>query len=770
MVTVSSLDSESQPLLRTTIRQRKRGRGCVRLLVYSLIGFGFLIIFNLIFLPRTSISRDWRRLHTQRVTLSQLERTLLKSVKAENIREWSKKYTATPHLAGTNYELVQFTADKFEEYGIKSEIASYDIYLNYPEEHAVSLLHEDGSIKFSASLEEDVLKDDPTTGLEDRVPTFHGYSASGNVTGKVIYANYGTKKDYDLLVEKGIDFKGKIVLVKYGGLFRGLKVKFAQDLGAVGVLIYSDPIDDGSITLKNGYKAYPDGPARNPSSVQRGSVQFLSYAPGDPTTPGWASTPGAHRTDNLTTIPSIPSIPISYTDALPILKALNGHGLSPEDLGKSWAGGLDDISYNVGPSKLEVNLYNQQNYVTTPNWDVIGKIDGVIGDEAIIIGNHRDAWIAGGAGDPNSGSAALIELARAFGELLKAGWKPTRTIYLASWDGEEYGLLGSTEYGEDHAKFLGAHVAAYINVDVAASGPNFNAEASPLLNDLIRSVTKRVASPSVSKKMGINVDDDAFDEVDAIKANKISTVYDDWFGRNKAKISTLGSGSDYTVFQDFIGIPSLDFGFGSGLDDPVYHYHSNYDSFHWMDTYGDPTWQHHAAIVKLWGLATLTLAEQETLALRTHEYAQLLQNYVESLGSQIEEFPELEKEYGKLLKSLKHLIKTTKAFDAEVDALQDQFTVDFPWYKYHKKIIILAQIKIANIKLKKFERLFVHHDGLDGRNWFKHIVFAPGRYTGYAGVLLPGITEAIEDGNFPRLAKWLGITHGIIESVNGLLS
>ena len=336
-----------------------------------------------------------------------LQKILLDTPSEEKAREWSQYYTSGPHLAGKNFSQALWTKNKWEEFGIEAAINSYDVYINYPQGHRLTLLKND-KVDYECSLEEDVLEEDSTSGLADRIPTFHGYSASGNVTARYVYVNYGTIQDFDDLVSANVSLKGNIALIKYSHIFRGLKVKRAEELGMVGAVIYSDPMDDGEITEKNGYKPYPDGPARNPSSVQRGSVQFLSasclsrtpillikigISPGDPTTPGYPSLPGAPRTDPHRTIPRIPSLPISYRDALPLLKALNGHGPPSSDFGKPWTGGLDGVEYNIGPSpsNITLNLVNEQEYVTNPIWNVIGVINGTIPDEVVVVGNHRDA-------------------------------------------------------------------------------------------------------------------------------------------------------------------------------------------------------------------------------------------------------------------------------------------------------------------------------------------------------------------------------------------
>lgn len=652
----------------------------------------------------------------------------------------------------SSWEQALWTKEKWAEWGIDSSIVTYDIYLNRPVDHRLAILDKSGSgdasawkVSFEASLVEDVLDEDPTTGFDTSIPTFHGYSASGNVTGQFVYVNYGTYQDYEDLVKAGIDLEGKIAIARYGGIFRGLKVKRAQELGAVGVILYSDPGDDGEVTEEKGVEKYPKGPARQPSSVQRGSTEFLSFAPGDPTTPGYPSKPGVPRGPTEPYIPSIPSIPISYEDALPILKALNGHGPSAKDFNKYWKAdlglGYKGVNYSVGPSpeNVVINLYNEQDYIITPNWDVIGIINGSIPDEVIVVGNHRDAWIVGGAGDPNSGSAVINEVIRSFGEALKKGWKPLRTIVFASWDGEEYGLLGSTEWVEEYLPWLSHANVAYLNVDVGVRGQDFHASAAPLLNSLIYDITAQVQSPNQTVKG--------------------QTVYDTW---NK-KISTLGSGSDYTAFQDFAGIPSIDFGFGAGSKDPVYHYHSNYDSFHWMKEYGDPGFVYHRTMSQILALATAKLADEPVLSFEAVTYATALDKYVSRVeeklavaaiqseptdkdeilamrGSVIRQEAEatgeadgFRRSLGKLHEAIAGLVTEASKLDAKKAELQEEVSKEIPWWKWPKKLRLGYEIRKVNTKYKYLDRDFIYPEGLDGRPWFKHIVFAPGLWTGYAG-------------------------------------
>lgn len=501
------------------------------------------------------------------------------------------------------------------------------------------------------------------------------------------------------------------------------------------------------------------------------------------TTPGYPSKPGVPRQPVEGFIPSIPSIPISYVDAIPILAALNGHGPSVKDLNENWEKNLGlkhkGIKYNVGPSPddLVLNLVNEQEYITTPLWNVIGVINGTLKDEVVVIGNHRDAWIAGGAGDPNSGSAALNEVIRSFGVALAKGWKPLRTIVFASWDGEEYGLVGSTEWVEEYLPWLTHANVAYVNVDVATTGPSFKASASPLLNKLLYDIVALVPSPN--------------------QTITGQTIGDLWDG----KISTMGSGSDFTAFQDFAGVPSIDMGFSPDASNPgstggpVYHYHSNYDSYHWMNTYGDPGFHYHVAVAKLWGLFTAKLAEAPVIPLNATDYAIAVDGYISKIevkldaviaGTSTEEdkfdartrpvpsatkgnIDELKLSFKKLHKAASKLKTAAEAHDAWAAELAEEAGEDIPWWKWFSKLKLFYRIRAVNSKYKYLERQFLYEKGLDGRSWFKHVIFAPGLWTGYAGAVFPGLTEAIDDKDYGNAQRWLGIIEGTIFKAAGSL-
>ncbi|KAL6714104.1 hypothetical protein ACLMJK_008598 [Lecanora helva] len=794
--------SEQTPLIQTVIITPARPRYshswirrfCTLALAIALLVISVLFLVPAHWLPGDNNESEWApALHrfspwssrlpngawpkSEGLSYEDLKKVLLDTPQERKAREWSQYYTAGPHLAGKNKSQAIWTKERWEEWGVKSSIIDYDVYINYPLGHRLALLEsshkknaasafveersgEDGSaeqgdgnpyeVRYECSLEEDILEEDPTSGLDNRIPTFHGYSATGNVTAQYVYVNFGTYQDFEDLVAANVSLKGKIAIAKYGHIFRGLKIKRAQELGMIGAVLYTDPQEDGEITELNGYKPYPEGPARNPSSVQRGSAQFLSVAPGDPTTPGYPSKPGAPREDPDQVLAAIPSVPISYLNALPLLRALNGHGSKASDFNEYWQGGglgYRGVEYNIGPSpaSLVLNLVNDQEYVTTPLWNVIGIINGTLQDEVVILGNHRDAWIAGGAGDPNSGSAALNEVIRSFGEALQKGWKPLRTVVFASWDGEEYGLIGSTEWVEEYIPWLSKAAIAYLNVDVGTRGPEFQAAASPILNKALYEVTSLVQSPNQTVPG--------------------QTVGDIWNGH----IRTMGSGSDFTAFQDFAGIPSVDLGFASSKNSAVYHYHSNYDSFAWMDNYGDVGWHYHITMTKIWALFAASLVETPVLPLNATDYANGLATYLSTVKTNVsasthEEIQVFARSgFPTLDTAVARLHNASINFDVHAASLAKAIDEGIPWWRWWRKAELFFKVQKINTAYKYFERSFLHQEGLDGRPWFKHVVFAPGLWTGYAGATFPGLVESVDGGDADGVKRWTKI---IEENIN----
>ncbi|CCM04880.1 uncharacterized protein FIBRA_07074 [Fibroporia radiculosa] len=596
----------------------------------------------------------------------------------------SRQYATAPHLAGSEGDyktatdflallqselgisasspLPVFPAGSSESRGATLSITSsspskpsawIDVYypvMNTPLDRSLEILDEDGNAVWAANLEEQADETDSDAGkYADAVPTFHGLSRGGEAAGKLVYANYGRKQDYDALVASGVELNGTIVITRYGGIFRGLKVKGAQDLGAVACLIYSDPRDDGTVTQENGYEAYPNGPARNPTSVQRGSTQFLSIYPGDPTTPGYPSYENSTRTEG-TNIPTIPSLPISWANA----KVL-----------------LDEIE--EGGGNRTISLVNHVDDRVIPIWNTMGVIPGYIKDEVVVIGNHRDvahciraAWVLG-ATDPSSGTASIHEVIRGLGVLLKQGWKPLRTILIASWDAEEYGLIGSTEWGEDFADWIDEHVVAYVNLDSSVSGSSFYSAASPSLSHFMRSAAETIAHPT---KPGLTLWDATKDKGplygNHIDAEALS-VYEEEQAQMAADdlgVNVLGSGSDYTVFLQRIGVASTNNGFKSTLSDPVYHYHSVFDSERWQELYADPGFLRHVAIARFLGLQTLRLADSIVLPLNTTHYSVQLDAYLDKV-EQLRSSMALDVDFSSLRESISSLRAASVALDNE---------------------------------------------------------------------------------------------------------
>ncbi|ODN82116.1 hypothetical protein L202_02423 [Cryptococcus amylolentus CBS 6039] len=748
----------------------------------------------------------------------------------------SRRYTSYAHPAGSGWDLVSALNLKNEwekELGLRSSgpeefiydagstesqarikggmdklgvwVDTYYPVMNTPVHVSATLLTDP---PVSAKLQEDIIEGDTDSQLRDEVPVFHGLSVSGDVTGKYVYVGYGRKQDFDLLQEKGIDFKDKIVLTKYGGCFRGLKIKAAQEAGAVGVIIFTDPGDDGEITGENGYKAYPDGPARQPSSIQRGSVQFISKYPGDPTTPGEPAYKNASRLEGGNQ-PSIPSIPMSYQDVIPFLKALQGKGIHAKDLGPDWVGGLGfyGVDYFVGPSDVDLHLVNEVNTRVMPIWNTMAVIPGHITDEVVIFGNHRDAWVLGGS-DPNSGTASQYETVRGLGALLKKGWKPLRTIVLASWDAEEYGLIGSTEWAEDFGDWLQENVAVYVNMDSSASGGNFDAAASPSLAHVIRTAAEEVESSLDPTRSVFSTRNDAGSweaynrDKWALEVEGDVSIAED----GDYEIGPLGSGSDFTPFLQRYGIASGNLGYTGGPKDPVYHYHSIYDSHYWQAKFGDVGFHRHTDAAKVVGLILLRLADSLILPMNTTKYTEDLSLYLHkvenvakssSLSSKIDFAPltsaiksaqhastGLDKDRHDALKKLQKLLGEGKhtsssmlsraahrcgwqatpgtelqhmpTWDDESESGFPHPRLPFPLPtpgRIHKIKEVLEEIRVINKKLQYFELDFISENGIKEREWYRHKGTAPGLWLGYGATTFPALTEAITIDHSAKLAQ-----------------
>ena len=630
--------------------------------------------------------------------------------------------TQAPHVAGSPEDkaTADYVAQKFREAGLDTEIVEYRVWINYPGEISVDVttpanVHMHGPTR--EHVEGDSYADDPRV-----ITPFNAISPSGDVEAEVVYANYGSPEDFKKLDQMKVDPRGKIVVVRYGQNFRGVKAFVAQEHGAAGLIIYSDPADDG---WRRGDK-YPQGPWRPDSGVQRGSIGYMFEFPGDPTTPGIASVPSlpdAKRTppEQSAQMPKIPTTPLSYGDAWPILEHMGGPD-SPRD----WQGALP-FTYHLGPGPVKVKLHLKQDYQFRTIWDVIGRVRGSdLPDEWVVAGNHRDAWVYG-AVDPNSGTAAMLETVHGLGELLRSGWKPKRTIVLGSWDAEEEGLIGSTEWGEQHESDL-ANAAAYLNMDVGVSGPKFGAASVPSLKQFLRDVTKVVPSP------------------------KGGTVYDNWQKTNQAEpvspqetstgtyrppaaqvkadvpVGDLGSGSDYTVFLQHLGVPSTDIGSTGNYG----VYHSAFDNFSWFKKFGDPDFLYEQQMARVFGTSIIRMADADVLPYDYEEYGKEIASYIDSAKKKAQaEFAGKAPNFTDAVQAARHFEQAgTKILARQKNPPSDPGKL--------------------NQALREAERALLIPDGLPNRPWFHHAIYAPGQYTGYAAVVIPGINEAIDKHDLDR--------------------
>jgi N-acetylated-alpha-linked acidic dipeptidase len=639
--------------------------------------------------------------------------------------------TQAPHVAGSPEDraTAEYVAQKFRAAGLNTQIVEYKVLLSFPEEISLDITAPPTAKMHGPSrehVEGDQYQDDPRI-----LPAYNAYSPSGDVEADVVYANYGSPQDYKQLDTMKVDVRGKIVLVRYGGNYRGVKSFVAQEHGATGVIIYSDPIDDGY------YRGdmYPKGPFRPATGIQRGSVDYTFMYAGDPTTPGIASVPSlpdSQRTSpsSAVDLPKIPTMPISHADASPIMQNLSGPE-SPRD----WQGALP-FTYHVGPGPVRLKMHVKMNTPYKIIWDVIGTVRGTeFPDEWVIGGNHRDAWVYG-AVDPNSGTAAMLEAVHGIGDLLKAGWKPRRTIVICSWDGEEQGMIGSTEWGEQHGPEL-ENAIAYFNMDVGVAGPNFGASAVPTLKQFVRDVTKQV--PSVRGGTVYQV------WRDTRERERVKNLSPDLGGsqnrppaakvENDVDVGDLGSGSDYSVFLQRLGVPATDIGSGG----PYGVYHSVFDNFAWFKRFADPEFKYEQQMARVFGVQLLHMAAADYLPEDYELYGREIAIYVQQADAKARQT------FGAQSVSFADALAAAQRFQkagAQIRQLQGAAVSDF------------ARINKA---LSGAERALLIREGLPNRPWFRHVIYAPGEYTGYAAVVIPGVNEAIDAVNSQRTIEQLTV-------------
>lgn len=695
-------------------------------------------------------------------------------------REYMRRLSARPHHVGSPYDKdnAEWLLARFKDWGFDASIETFQVLFPTPKQIHLEMIE---PRRYTAKLTEPPLAIDPTSSQKgEQLPAYNAYSIDGDVTGPLVYVNYGMPDDYRELERYGVSVKGAIVIARYGGGWRGVKPKVAAEHGAVGCIIYSDPHDDG---FAHG-DVFPQGPFRPADGVQRGSVMDTDY-PGDPLTPGVAAVPGAKRLTvaEAPTITKIPVLPISYGDAQPLLAELRGRVVPP-----AWRGSLA-LTYRFGPGPAKVHLQVQSNWDQKPLYDVIAKIPGAeLPDQWVIRGNHHDAWV-NGAEDPISGLVAELEEARALGELLKQGWKPKRTVIYCAWDGEEPGLLGSTEWVEAHADELRQHGVAYFNSDSNARG-YFGAEGSHVLQRFINDVAREVQDPE--KKMSV-LDRARLHEVEQAKG---SEAREEARKRGDLRIGALGDGSDYTAFINHIGIPAADLGFGGEASGGIYH--SIYDDFYWYTHFGDPDFAYERAESQVMGSAVMRLADAEVLPFDFAGFAETVKRFLSSVQelletnqSEIKERnAEIEDDVFNAASDPRNPIEPPRKaavpphfnfapLQNALDALTDSSNkFSAAWTKAQANGWTLPAASIARINRLMMESgpALTDPAGLPHRQWFKNMIYAPGAYTGYEAKPLPGVLEAMDrkdwaeaESQIPREAEALRREAAIVDQITAAL-
>jgi N-acetylated-alpha-linked acidic dipeptidase len=686
----------------------------------------------------------------------QLESKFDAGLSRENIGQNIKRLSAKPHAIGSaaGKENAEYILGLYKSWGWDAKIETFHVLFPTPKTRVLEMI---SPTSYKALLKEPALKEDMTSGQEDQLPTYNAWSADGDVTGDVVFVNYGLPADYDELAKLGIDVKGKIVIAKYGRSWRGIKPKVAQEHGAIGCIIYSDPKDDGYVVGD----VYPKGAYKSEYGVQRGSVMDMVIYPGDPLTPGVGATEDAKRLDRLkaTNLLKIPVLPISYHDAKPLLEALEGP-VVPAD----WRGGLP-FTYHIGPGKTKVHLQLAFDWKIVPCYDVIAMMRGAqYPDEWVIRGNHHDAWV-NGASDPISGQAAMLEEARSIGALVKSGWHPKRTLVYCSWDGEEPGLLGSTEWAEFHGDELQKKAVVYINSD--GSGRGFlGAGGSHALEPLMDEISKDVIDPQT--KVTVFERKKAQEVVNAAttKAKK------DAFNKNSLTLGALGSGSDFSSFLQHLAVPSLDLGYGG--EDNGGEYHSIYDSYDNYVRFKDPGFYYGVTLSQTAGRAALRMANADVLPFDFRHLYTTVNDYTKELMDLQQQTKENTEMENQVIRSHDYTLAAdpTKTFIVPVaktevpyldfspmqNALSSlQKSADSLSSVWKKAVTTNADHDALNKALYQAEQQLLTVNGLPRRDWYKHVLYAPGFYTGYGVKTLPGIREAIEQRNWKEAQDQINI-------------
>ena len=698
----------------------------------------------------------------------QIEQKFDAQLSAQRIGQTIKELSSKPHHVGSvgGKEVADNILNKFKTYGWDAKIETYQVLFPTPKTRVLEMV---SPTVYKALLKEPGLKEDATSNQDDQLPTYNAWSADGDVTGELVFVNYGLPEDYEKLESLGIDVKGKIVIAKYGHSWRGIKPKVAQEHGALGCIIYSDPKDDGYVQGD----VYPKGAFKNEYGVQRGSIMDMVIYPGDPLTPGIGATENAKRLDRseATNLLKIPVLPISYHDAQPLLMALEGP-VAPAE----WRGGLP-FTYHVGPGKAKVHLKVEFDWKLKPAYDVIATIKGSqYPDEWVIRGNHHDAWV-NGANDPISGAAAMLEEAQSIGQLLKTGWKPKRTLVYCAWDAEEPGLLGSTEWLEDHITELQKKTVVYINSD--GNGRGFlGVEGSHALETLVTEISKEVTDPQTNVSV--------FDRARAKKAMGASSDKDkrEIMAKTTYPVEAMGSGSDYSSFIQHAGIPALNIGYGG--EDPGGEYHSIYDSYDDYSKFKDPGFAYGVALSKTAGRAALRMADAEALPFDFRSLTKTVNEYVKELMSKTDQLRESTAAENMLIKANGYGLANDPTEKLKAPTVKEEVPyMDFSPLQnaladlektsnalsdaWSKSVASGADQSTMNKALYQAEQQLLATAGLPRRGWYKHTLYAPGFYTGYGVKTIPGVREAIEQRNWKEAKEQIAVVSESIKRLSDYL-
>jgi N-acetylated-alpha-linked acidic dipeptidase len=742
---------------------------------------GVVLACGLLLPVRSNVTADDVPLYGYSAASSATERKWEEKMRAipdpKNLRAYMERLTARPHNVGSPYDKdnAEWLLGKFKEFGLDAHIETFTVLYPTPKERLVELV--DGGPHFTAKLQEPPVPEDPTSGqTSEQLPTYNAYSIDGDVTAPLVYVNYGVPEDYEVLERRGVSVKGAVVIARYGRSWRGIKPLVGAEHGAIGCIIYSDPRDDGYA----GGETFPKGPWRPKDGVQRGSVQDSAVFMGDPLTPGVGATPDAKRVPlkDAQSLTKIPVLPISYADAEPLLAAIGGP-VAPRE----WRGGLP-ITYRIGPGPAKVHLKMFSNWDMKPLYDVIAKIPGATyPDEWVIRGNHHDAWV-NGAEDPISGMVTVLEEARSMGELVKQGWKPKRTIIYCAWDGEEPGLLGSTEWVETHVDELRQHAIMYVNSDSNSRG-YLDMEGSHTLEHFMNDVARDIQDPETKLSVWKRA------QLRGIAGASNPDERRELLERHDMRLDMLGGGSDHAPFINFAGIASL--GIGYAGEDHGGIYHSIYDDFYWYTHFSDYDFAYGRALSQTGGTAVMRMADADLLPFQFVNFADDVKMYVREVekfaGQQRDEIQErnlkIQEGLFEATSDPRETWITPKMEDlpphlnfAPLDnAVEDLTRSATEYQKALEKLsanggaaLASASVQEVNGLLIQSERKLTTSEGLPGRFWYKHELYAPGAYTGYAAKAIPAVRENLEQKKWKEAEQAAARVAQVLENESALIN